>query len=290
MVWQLIHIVFPIFAIVALGFFYGRRHSPDMAAANKLNIDVFVPALIFDVLTSKNFDVAAYQSLALAGTAVVLGSALIAWPIARVMKFEVKTFVPPMMFNNSGNMGLPLMLFAFGEQALPAAIVLFIIENTLHFSVGMKMLSRSSSLLSLLKIPMLLATMVGLGFSIGDIQLPSVLSTPIHMLGQISIPLMLFALGVRLIHINWRDWKIGSIGAVVAPVSGLVIAVPLGSWLQLPAQQYAMLIVFSALPPAVLNYMIAERYQQQPHLVASIVMLGNMAAILVIPTVLAFVL
>ena len=110
------------------------------------------------------------------------------------------------------------------------------------------------------------------------------------MLGQISIPLMLFALGVRLIHINWRDWKIGSIGAVVAPVSGLVIAVPLGSWLQLPAQQYAMLIVFSALPPAVLNYMIAERYQQQPHLVASIVMLGNMAAILVIPTVLAFVL
>ena len=290
MVWQLIHIVFPIFAIVALGFFYGRRHSPDMAAANKLNIDVFVPALIFDVLTSKNFDVAAYQSLALAGTAVVLGSALIAWPIARLMKFEVKTFVPPMMFNNSGNMGLPLMLFAFGEQALPAAIVLFIIENTLHFSVGMKMLSRSSSLLSLLKIPMLLATMVGLGFSIGDIQLPSVLSAPIHMLGQISIPLMLFALGVRLIHINWRDWKIGSIGAVVAPVSGLVIAVPLGSWLQLPAQQYAMLIVFSALPPAVLNYMIAERYQQQPHLVASIVMLGNMAAILVIPTVLAFVL
>ncbi len=290
MLWQLINIVFPIFAIVALGFIYGRRHSPDMAAANKLNIDVFVPALIFDVLTSKNFDVVSYQALALAGTGVIFGSALIAWPVARLLKFEVKTFVPPMMFNNSGNMGLPLMLFAFGEQALPAAIVLFIIENSLHFSVGMKMISRSSSLFSLFKIPMLLATLAGLGFSLGDLQLPEVLSTPIHMLGQISIPLMLFALGVRLIHINWKDWKIGTIGALVAPLSGLIIAVPLGNWLELPSQQFSMLIVFSALPPAVLNYMIAERYQQQPHLVASIVMLGNMAAILVIPTVLVFVL
>jgi predicted permease len=290
MIWQLINIVFPIFAIVLLGFFYGRRHSPDMAAANKLNIDVFVPALIFDVLTGKNFDLGAFQSLSIAGIGVVLGSALLAWPVARLMRYQVKTFVPPMMFNNSGNMGLPLILFAFGEKALPAAIVLFIIENTLHFSVGMKMLNSSSSLLSMFKIPMLLATLGGLIFSIMDFQLPALMATPINMLGQISIPLMLFALGVRLIHLNWHDWKIGMIGAFIAPLSGLAIAIPLGYFLNLPSQQYAILIVFGALPPAVLNYMVAERYQQQPQLVASIVMLGNMASILVIPLVLFFIL
>lgn len=290
MLWQLISIVFPIFAIVMVGYLYGRRHTPDMAAANRLNIDIFVPALIFDVLTAKNFDLASYQSLAIGGIAVVLGAAIIAWPVAKIAGYRIKTFLPPMLFNNSGNMGLPLMLFAFGEQALPAAVVLFIIENTLHFSVGMKIINSGSSLLSLFKIPMLLATMLGLLVSIMGWHTPQLLAEPISMLGQISIPLMLFALGVRLIHIDLSDWKIGMTGAIVSPLSGLIIAIPVGYMLQLPAQQQAMLIVFSALPPAVLNYMIAERFNQEPKLVASIVMLGNLASIIVIPTVLAFVL
>lgn len=288
MIWQLINIVFPIFAIVLVGYLYGRKHSPDMAAANKLNIDIFVPALIFDVLTANNFNLAEYQSLAVAGVVIVLGSGLIAWPIARYFNYEFKTFVPPMMFNNSGNMGLPLMLFAFGKAALPAAVVLFLIENFLHFSVGMKILNRNASLMAMLKIPMIFITIAGLIFSFMHWSLPPLLSTPIKMLGQISIPLMLFALGVRLIHIDWKDWKIGLIGAIVSPVSGLIFALPIGYLLNLSDIQYAMLIVFSALPPAVLNYMVAERYNQQPRQVASIVMLGNLGSIIVIPLVLAF--
>ncbi len=290
MLWQLISIVFPIFAIVLLGFLYAKKHSPDMAAANKLNIDIFVPALIFDVLTSKSFNLAEYQLLTIAGICVILGPVLIAWPVARFFGYQGKTFIPPMMFNNSGNLGLPLMVFAFGEQALPIAVVFFIIENTLHFSVGMKILNSGSSLLALFKIPILLTTIAGLSISILQIQIPSLISTPITMLGQISIPLMLFSLGVRLLHINWQDWKIGLIGAIVSPLSGLVIAIPVGYLLNLPSQQYALLILFGALPPAVLNYMLAEQYHQQPRQVASIVMIGNLAAIIVIPLVLAFLL
>lgn len=288
MIWQLVNIVFPIFAIVLVGYLYGRRHSPDMAAANKLNIDIFVPALIFDVLTANSFNLPEYQSLAIAGVIIVLGSGFIAWPVARFFGYEFKTFVPPMMFNNSGNMGLPLLLFAFGKSALPAAVVLFLIENFLHFSVGMKILNRGASLLAMLKIPMIFITIAGLVFSFMQWTLPPILSTPIKMLGQISIPLMLFALGVRLIHIDWKDWKIGLVGAIVSPVSGLIFAIPIGYLLNLSEMQYAMLIVFSALPPAVLNYMVAERYNQQPRQVASIVMLGNLGSIIVIPLVLAF--
>ncbi len=288
MIWQLINIVFPIFAIVLVGYLYGRKHTPDMAAANKLNIDIFVPALIFDVLTANNFNLQEYQSLAIAGFVIILGSGLVAWPVARFFNYEFKTFVPPMMFNNSGNMGLPLMLFAFGKELLPAAVVLFLIENFLHFSVGMKILNRNASLLAMLKIPMIFITIAGLVFSFMHWTLPPLLSTPIKMLGQISIPLMLFALGVRLIHIDWKDWKIGLVGAIVSPVSGLIFALPIGYLLNLSDIQYAMLIVFSALPPAVLNYMVAERFNQQPRQVASIVMLGNLGSIIVIPLVLAF--
>jgi len=289
MLWQLISIIFPVFAIVMLGFLYGRKHTPDMASANKINIDVFVPALIFDVLTAKTFNITEFQDLAVAGICVILGAIVVAWPVARFFGYQFKTFIPPMMFNNSGNLGLPLMVFAFGEKALPAAVVLFIIENTLHFSVGMKILNNKASLLALLKVPILLATIAGLIISTAQFQMPQLLATPIKMLGQISIPLMLFSLGVRLIHINWQDWKIGLIGAVVSPLSGLAMAIPAGYLLDLPAQQFSLLILFGALPPAVLNYMIAERYNQQPQQVASIVMLGNLAAIGVIPLVLFFI-
>jgi len=287
---QIFNIVFPLFAIVLVGYFYGRRHLPDMTAANKVNIEIFVPALIFDVLSGEDFNLGEYQFLALAGVVVVLGSGLLAWPFARLLSFQFKTFVPPMMFNNSGNMGLPLALFAFGEAALPAAVVLFIVENTLHFSVGMKMLDRRSSLIDLLKIPMLLATIAGLTVAIMNIEIPSILAIPIEMIGQVSIPLMLFSLGVRLIHVDWGTWRIGVVGAIVCPLSGIFIALALGALLPLNETQYAMLVVFGALPPAVLNFMVAERFNQEPEQVASIVMMGNLASMLTIPIALYFVL
>ena len=290
MVAQIFSIIFPILAIVLLGYLYGRRHAPDMAAANKLNIEIFVPALIFDVLSGKEFNLGEYQLLAVGGIAVIFGSGLLAWPIARLLNYQFKTFVPPMMFNNSGNMGLPLALFAFGEAALPAAVVLFIIENTLHFSVGIKMLDSRSSISGLLKSPLLIATLAGLVVAVMHIEIPEVVAIPIEMLGQVSIPLMLFALGVRLIHIDWHAWRIGVIGAIVCPLSGVLIALGMGALLSLDTSQYAMLVIFGALPPAVLNYMFAERFNQQPEQVASIVMMGNLASMAVIPTVLVFVL
>ena len=290
MVAQIFNIVLPILAIVMLGYFYGRRHAPDMAAANKLNIEIFVPALIFDVLSGKEFNLGEYQLLAVGGVAVIFGSGLLAWPLARLLNYQFKTFVPPMMFNNSGNMGLPLALFAFGEAALPAAVVLFIIENTLHFSVGIKMLDNRSSIIGLLKTPLLIATFAGLVVAVMHIEVPEALAIPIEMVGQVSIPLMLFALGVRLIHIDWRGWRIGVAGALFRPLSGILIALAMGTLFSLDDTQFAMLVVFGALPPAVLNYMLAERFDQEPEQVASIVMIGNLASLALIPTVLAFVL
>jgi predicted permease len=290
MVGQIFNIVFPILAIVMVGYLYARQHLPDMAAANKVNIDIFVPALIFDVLSGKDFNLGDYQLLALGGGLIVLGSGLLAWPVAHLLNYRIRTFVPPMMFNNSGNMGLPLALFAFGEAALPAAVILFIVSNTLHFSLGMKMLDSRASMLGLLKIPILIATIAGLFVALTPVQIPSLVAIPIEMMGQVSIPLMLFSLGVRLIHVDWRAWRIGVAGAIVCPLTGILIALLLGTLVELDKIQYAILVLFGALPPAVLNFMLAERFDQQPEQVASIVMIGNLASILVIPGVLYFVL
>ncbi|BBO22028.1 MAG: AEC family transporter [Rhodocyclaceae bacterium] len=287
MLLRIVSIVFPLFAIVAAGWLYGRRHKPDMALANQLNMDVFVPALVFAALAGKSFDLLGYQALALGGIAVVLGSGLAAWPLARLLRVDAKTFLPPMMFNNSGNMGLPLAVLAFGEAALPAAVVLFLVENLLHFSLGAWMLDHRARLATLWRMPMMLAALAGLAMSLSGIALWPPLVTAIRMLGDISIPLLLFALGVRLAGASFHAWGIGLAGAVARPVLGMLIAWGAGRALGLSTEHQAMLLVFGALPPAVLNYVFAERYAQEPDKVASIVMVGNVAALLFIPVALA---
>jgi hypothetical protein len=287
---QVLSIIFPVFAIVLAGFVYARRHGPDMASANRLNLEIFTPALIFSVLAAKDFDLLRYADLAGAGGLVVLGSGLLAWPVARLAGWEARTFLPPMMFNNSGNMGLPLALFAFGEEALPAAMILFLVENTLHFTVGNAMLTRRINPLALLRMPMLVATLAGIGVSLTAVEVPKPLYEAIHLLGQVAIPLMLFSLGVRMTGIGLADWRIGVAGAVIAPLTGLGLAWLAAQGLQMHGQQAAQLLLFGALPPAVLNFMLAERYEVEPQRVAAIVLLGNFASVLIIPAVLYLVL
>lgn len=288
--YQVFEVVFPIFAIVLLGYLYARRYGADMASANRLNLEIFTPALIFSVLAGEGFELARYAELAVAAVAVVLGSGLLAWPLSRLLGFADKVFLPPMMFNNSGNMGLPLALFAFGEAALPAAMVLFLVENTLHFTVGNAMLTGHLHPLKLLRLPMLVATLAGLAVAVMDIAIPAPVLRSIDLLGQIAIPLMLFALGVRMTGVNLADWRIGVAGALICPAAGLLIAWPATLVLDLPGVQVAQLLVFAALPPAVLNFMLAERYQVEPRKVAAVVLLGNLASLVIIPAVLLWVL
>ncbi|MGD2082616.1 MAG: AEC family transporter [Chromatiales bacterium] len=287
---RILLIVFPLFAVVAVGFLYARRHRPDMSAATQINMGVFVPALVFSALSTRGGDLGDYAVLTVAGIALVLGSGLVALPLARLLRIQARTFVPPMMFVNSGNMGIPLLVLAFGEQAMPAAVVLFLLENFLHFSLGIWMLDQRADLLGVLRTPVMLACIAGLGVNAAGIALPQGLSTAIDMLGQVAIPLMLFTLGVRLIDVDLGDWRVGLTGALVRPLVGVALAWGLGTALGLPDQQAAVLILFGALPPAVINYVFAERYDQEPRRVASIVLLGNAAAAMTLPLALLLVL
>lgn len=261
-----------------------------MSTGNRINMDIFTPALIFDIMSASDFSLTNYAGLAAAGLLVMLGSGIIAWALARLFDFQWKTFVPPMMFTNSGNMGVPLILLAFGEAALPAAIVLFALENFLHFTLGQKLINRQTSMVSLIKNPMVIATIVGISFGIFSINFSETVRLPIHMLGQIAIPLMLFSLGARLTEIDFKDWKIGAVSALVCPLSGLLIAFLILSLFSLPDEQVPILLLFSILPPAVLNYIVAEQFNQQPQLVASIVLIGNLSSLVTIPIILWFIL
>ena len=282
--------VFPIIAIVTVGYLYARKHAPDMAVANRINMDIFLPALIFSVMAGKNFDLYAHLDLALGSAVMVLGAGLAMKPVAGLLGVHPKTFVPPMMFNNCGNLGLPLAYLAFGDAGLSAFVVMFLVSNLMHFSLGIHIVNENAKLSSLASNPIVIATFVGLGWAMLKLPLPGWLATPIDMVGQISIPLMLFGLGVRMITVDMSNWKLGLYGAIFSPLSSLIFALPFAYIMDLSAEYTAYIVLFSVLPPAVLNYMFSERYNQEPQIVASIVLIGNIASLIIIPATLFFIL
>ena len=284
---RVVGIVFPIFLIVCVGFVYGRRHRPEMLAANQLNMSVFLPALIFSALAAKNFDLADNAQIAIGGAVVVLGSGLLAWPLARVLGYQPKTLVPPVMFNNAGNMGLPLLALAFGDQALGAAVVLLLVETMLQFSLGPWLLSGRLHMAMIWREPVIAAALLGLGVSLSGITIWQPVMTASKLLGDISIGLMIFSLGVRLSAAPLTNWTIGWVAAIATPVTGMLVAWLFGALTGLPQRQMDILFIFGALPPAVLNFIFAERYHQEPEKVAAIVVIGNAAALLFIPLALA---
>jgi predicted permease len=215
---------------------------------------------------------------------------LLAWPLARLFGVQTKTLVPPMMFNNSGNIGLPLAVLAWGEAALPAAVILFMVENTLHFSLGARLLDPNTRILTLWRIPVVFAAIAG--FTVALLQIPiwQPLVIAIKMLGDIAVPLLLFSLGVRMTDVSFSEWKVATGSAILRPLAGMLIAMGVIQLLGLQGQNAAMLLVFGALPPAVLNFLFAERYKQEPQRVASIVLIGNLAALIFLPLALAWVL
>lgn len=287
MIERILGIILPVFVVIMVGYVYARRVKPDMAEVNRLSMSILAPALVFSALASKEFDVGDSALLMVGSVGVVVGSGLLAWPVSRLLHVDYRTFVPPMMFNNCGNMGLPLAVLAFGQGGFSAMVALFTISNLLQFTLGTWLIDHHARFGRLLRNPMVWSTIAGFAFAIARPPMPDWAYVGIRMVGDALIPMMLISLGVRLYEVRWDDWRLGVIGGIVCPVTGLIMALVLAPLLGLDATQKGLLILFGALPPAVLNFMVAEQFRQEPAKVASIVLIGNVLSVAFVPIGLA---
>ena len=280
---RILGIILPVFSIIALGYAYARWVKPDMSVVNHMSMNVLAPALIFSALASRDFDVMANWMLIVGSVGIVLGSGLLAWPFARLMHASPRTFVPPVMFNNCGNMGLPLAVLAYGAAGFSPMVALFTISNLLHFTLGVWIIDHHARFGKLWRNPMVISTVLGFAFALLHPPLPDWLAVAIKLVGDALIPMMLLSLGVRLYEVSFGDWRIGIVGGIVCPLTGIAIAALLASLLDLDPIQQGLLILFGSLPPAVLNFMVAEQFRQEPGKVASIVLIGNLLSIIFVP-------
>ncbi|TDQ38622.1 AEC family transporter [Thiopseudomonas denitrificans] len=288
MLLTLLNIIIPVFAVTGLGYLFARKRSkaPEMDFINSVNVHLFCPMLIFSALLANPVDLASDWALVVAGVAIILLPGLLLW-FVRPAAVNSSAFLMTGMFRNTGNMGIPLLMLAYGKEALGDIIVLFVISNTLHFSVGIWLISRSRGAWGWLRNPNVWAAVLGITLAPVREQIPLFIQTTVDMLGQVSIPLMLFSLGVRM-----ASGRISQLGLALRInllylVAGLLSVTLILLVLPLSPLWVKMLVVTAALPPAVLNYLLSEQYQADTDTVASVVLLGNLLAVVVMPLVIA---
>lgn len=288
MIFQIFQIIFPILFIAIVGFIYAKKQKISMETPNKINLELFIPILVFYALSEKLPSIKLLGTFSLGAVIVVFGSGLILYPLIKMLKINTRTFLPAMMFSNSVNLGIPLSLFTFGEEAMAMFIALALVQIIGQFTVATVMYGGETKPLELIKNPVIIGTVFGLGFNFFDLHTPSFMLNAIEMMANVAVPLVIFALGVRLTHIELRYWKIGLLGAILCPISGIIMALFTIYIFDYNELQVSLLILFAVLPPAVLNAIMAEKYNNDSIIVASVVAIGNVFALVTIPITLYF--
>ncbi|MFZ2737492.1 MAG: AEC family transporter [Burkholderiaceae bacterium] len=279
----IVTITLPIFALALVGFFYSRRVKPDLAGANKLVVDIALPVLIFTSLSAKSFDPIAALSFTATSIALVLLSGLIAWPLVKFSGSSQQAFLPCVMFTNVGPVGIPLIALAYGPQGMAPAVVLLVISNILHFTLGAGVMSGKVDWRMVYSNPLVWATVLGVGSSQLQLELPTWLQTSLTMIGSVLVPMMLLSLGARLASSKIADAKVGAQSSVLIVAIRLAAVFGLLWFIPLQGVERGALILFACLPPAVFNFMLADKFQIEPNKVASTVIVGHLCSLAFLP-------
>ena len=276
-------ITLPIFTLVLVGFLYSRRVKPDLGGANKLVVDIALPILIFISLSAKSFDPISAMSFTGASIVLILLTGLIAWPFAKFSGASVQAFLPCAMFTNVGPIGIPLIALAYGPEGMAPAVVLLVISNILHFTLGAGVMSGKVDWRMVYANPLVWSTVLGVASSQLQITLPEWVQTSCTMIGSVLVPMMLMSLGARLASSQVADAWVGVRSGVLILIIRLA-AVLLALWfIPLEGLERGALILFACLPSAVFNFMLADKFQVGPNKVASTVIVGHLLSLAFLP-------
>lgn len=286
-----LQIVAPVFILAAIGVFWVRLgHEYRIRFVTQLAMSVSVPCLIFNALQTTEIDPAALSTLSLAAVAGYGAITLGAFLMCRAARIDLRTYLAPLIFGNTGNVGLPLALFAFGQEGLAYAIVIFAIMAVYSFTFGIWLVSGGGSPLKVLKEPMVGATLLGALFLWQGWHTPVFLTNTLELVGQMAIPLMLITLGVALARLTPARVGLGLVLSVVKVAMTAGVGWYVGQWFGLPPVAHGILVLQLATPVAVTSYLLAEKYGADAEAVAGLVVISTLVAVLTLPLILAFVL
>lgn len=277
-------VVAPVFLLAAIGYAWVRfGFDYRMEFVTRLSMTLGVPCLIFVSLMRTEIEPAALTTLSIAALAGYAAIGIASLAFVLVARLDMRTFLAPVVFGNTGNLGLPIALFAFGDEGLGYAVVVFAIMAVLSFTIGLWLVSGGGNLLKVLHEPMLGATLLGALFLWQGWQTPTFVTNTLVLVGQLAIPLMLITLGVAVARL-----ASGSLGqALWLSIAKAAICIGaawvVGRMFDLPDVAFAVLLLQLATPVAVTSYLMAEKYGADADAVAGLVVVSTLLSVLLLP-------
>lgn len=290
-----LEIVTPVFALAAIGFAWERTGIEyRVQFVTRLATGLAIPCLIFTALMQAEVAPAALTAMTLASVAAHLAMLGVGWAMTRAAGLDLRTYLGPFVFGNTGNLGLPLALFAFGAEGLSLAIVFFAVSAIFVFTIGLALVAGQGAWDKVLREPIVWATVLGAVFLWNGWQTPEAVTNTLELVGQMAIPMMLITLGVALGRLGARH--IGR--AVALSLAKLVLALAVG-WtvglgFGLTGAAFAVLVLQISTPVPVTTYLLAEKFGPESGAdageVAGLVVISTLIAVLALPLVLGILL
>jgi len=279
-----------VFLLSALGYLFGKHKQIHLPSLNEFVIYIATPCLILSSLSKKHIEISdtgyVFATLAI----MMLLSSAVTLIILRKLKLDKGTYLPPVLFANTGNMGLPIIYYAFGQDGLSLAILYMVCTTFLHYTVGILLFNIKNGPLELLKLPLIYSAIIGLAISFLNIELPVILSRTLQLAGEASIPTMLFALGYKLSEITISHLRRSVLFGCLRIGLGFIFSIVAIKLLNIKGLLASVIILQASMPPAIFNFVLAEKYRQNSQAVASIIMAGTIISVFTLPLILNYLL
>ena len=280
-------IVAPVFILAAIGFAWVKcGWNYEIEFVTRLAMTLSVPALIFVALMKANISADTLSNLFFSSLIAYICLALIFWIVVKIFKLNMATYWAPLIFGNTGNLGLPLAMFAFGEVGLSYAVVVFAVMAVGSFSIGVWMVSGGGSVNKVFKEPMVWATLLGALFLIQGWQTPKWATNTLELMGQMAIPLMLITLGVALARLKMKMISRAITLSILKLIVSIGVAWVIGVYFDLNDVAFAVLVMQIATPVAVTSYLLAQKYGADANEVAGLVIASTVLSVFALPVLL----
>lgn len=288
---QLSAVVLPVLLVAGIGFVWariGRRF--DSVFLTDIATNIGTPCLVAHSLMTLEIDPKSLAEMGVAVLTAIAGFLTLGFIVLRVLKLSINSYLPALTFPNTGNMGLPLALFAFGQEGLALAVVYFSCTVTLQFTLGISLSAGNLSLSRLVRTPTIYAVLISIILLVLGIDLPTWIENTIGVLGDITIPMMLLTLGVSLAQLKVNELGRNLLLSCIRLAGGFLIALAITQVFDLPPVAAGVLIIQSSMPVAVFNFLFAQYYGRAHADVAAMVVISTALSFLTLPLLAYFVL
>ena len=280
--------IVPVLLLALLGFAMAKTgRAMDGGTTAFLVATVGTPALVFSDLAAAAFDPQKIATLASA-TAIAIGFYLTAGAIVlKLAGLKLRTYLPSLAFPNSGNLGLPLALYAAGQTGLNDAIIIFSVVSIANMTAGQVIAAGRGKWGRALRSPIIPAVVLGVACAYAHVVLPAWLTNTLSLLSSLTIPLMLLMLGNSLARIQVKGFPRAFALSILRIGMGIVAGFVLAHAFGLTGPERVAFVLQCAMPVAVYNYLFAQMYDNDPEDVASLVIVSTVLSVVTTPILLA---